>query len=71
MKLMEWITIFQGLEEAGADEDTEMKFFSESGMPYEIKRVNSIPDIQREVIYTKDKETNETKEHLLFKVRIK
>jgi len=71
MKLMEWITIFQGLEEAGADEDTEMKFFSESGMPYEIKRVNGMPDIQRETIITLDKESLEKKEHLLFKVRIK
>ena len=71
MKLMEWITIFEGLEAAGADEDTEMKFFSESGMPYEIKRVNGMPDIQRETIITLDKESLEKKEHLLFKVRIK
>ena len=71
MKLMEWITIFEGLEQAGADEDTEMKFFSESGMPYEIKRVNGMPDIQREIVKYKDKETKEEKEKLLFKVRIK
>ena len=59
MKLMEWITIFEGLEKQGANEDTEVKFYSEAGVPYEIKRLGTgIPDIQ------KDEKNN------LFKIRI-
>jgi len=65
MKVGEWITIFEALEAQGATEECELKFFSEAGVPYEIKRINSLPDIQKEIV--KDKKG---KEHNLFKIRI-
>lgn len=38
MKFKDWNTIVEKLKEQGATEETDIKFFSEAGVPYEIKK---------------------------------
>ena len=73
MKIGEWITIFEALEKQGATEDSELKFFSQAGVPYELVRLaGGIPDIQKETVTVPNPEDKRKKvEKNIFKMRIK